>query len=378
MEKSSILVVDDDTINLDMLNRILSAHFKVRVCKTGAQALSSVLRSPKPDLILLDVMMPGMDGYSVLKKLKENKHTSDIPVIFITALDSEMDEEHGLRLGAVDYITKPIKPALVLSRVQVHLEVKKGRDRLKDQNVWLEAEVQRRMTDNHLIQDASLAALAQLAETRDSDLGNHIARTQAYVEALSRQLQQHPIYGPQLSEVHLTRIVKASPLHDIGKIGIPDHILLKPGQFTPEEWVIMQTHCRIGGNALKRAIQSTVNRHLQESPTNKPEALIFLEVARDIVYFHHERWDGSGYPEKLAGTDIPLAARLMAVADVFDALTTPRVYKKPWPTTKAVDQIISEKGSHFDPVVVEAFEVVLEKIFAIQQKLADDPHQERT
>ncbi|WP_319587512.1 HD domain-containing phosphohydrolase [uncultured Desulfobulbus sp.] len=377
MEKAIVLIVDDEPINIEVLDGLLNSFYSVRACKSGEQVLGAMNRAPLPDLILMDVMMPGMDGYSVLKQLRQNMKTAEIPVMFITARGEEHDEEYGLRLGAVDYITKPIKPAVVLSRVQAHLEVKKSRDRLKDQNAWLETEVQKRMTDNQLIQDVSLTAMAQLAETRDSDLGNHIARTQAYVEALARQLQTHPVYGLELSKVMLNRIVKASPLHDIGKIGIPDHILLKPGKFTAEEWAVMQTHCRIGGNALARAMETTLSRHPANSTAIKPEALTFLEVARDIAYCHHEKWDGTGYPEGIAGTTIPLAARLMAVADVFDALTTPRVYKEPWPTEKAVNLIHSQQGTHFDPVVVEAFAAVLDDFLKIQKRLEDPPLQEQ-
>ena len=373
MEKATLLIVDDEPINIDVLYKLLRPFYAIRAYKSGQQALAAMKRTVLPDLILMDVMMPGLDGYMVLSMLRQDPSTAEIPVIFITALGEETDEEHGLRLGAVDYISKPIKPAVVLSRVQAHLEIKKGRDRLKNQNSWLEAEVQRRIDENLLIQDVSLAAMAQLAETRDSDLGNHIARTQAYVQALARWLHAHPAHGRDLSEIDLNRIVKASPLHDIGKIGIPDHILLKPGRFTPEEWQIMQSHCRIGGTALDRAIRSTLERYRGNIGANKPESLVFLEVARQIAYSHHEKWDGSGYPDGLSADTIPLGARLMAVADVFDALTTPRVYKEAWPTEKAVDLILSQRGLHFDPAVVEAFEAVIGTFVEIQRRLADSP-----
>ena len=373
MTQPIILIVDDEPANLAVLSTLLRPGYTVRVCKSGPQALEAATRDPRPDLILLDVMMPGMDGFAVLQRLRAQALTAEIPVIFVTALDAELDEEQGLRLGAVDYITKPIKPTVVLSRVQVHIEVKQARDRLKSHNAWLEAEVKRRMSENLLIQDASLAAMAQLAETRDSDLGNHITRTQGYVEALARHLQRLPSHASALNEARLSRIVKAAPLHDIGKIGIPDHILLKPGKLTPEEWNIMQSHCLIGANAIDRAITSTLAHASQGPRHEKPESLRFLEVAREIALFHHEKWDGSGYPFGLRGEAIPLSARLMALADVFDALTTARVYKKAWSVDEATALIRDQRGRHFDPAVVDAYEAELPTFLRIQQQLADQP-----
>ena len=314
----------------------------------------------------------------------------------------KMDEERGLELGAVDYITKPIKPAIVKARVMAHLEIKQARDRLKKQNAWLESEVARRIRENLMIQDISLCALAQLAETRDSDTGKHILRTKAYVEALARKLQSHPRFSSELDELHLSRIVKASPLHDIGKVGIPDHILLKPGKLTIEEWEIMKNHCRIGGDAIRNAIYGVTDgeweimknhcriggnviRHTidkakeitkDEDFETSPESLSFLEVAYDIATSHHERWDGTGYPDGLAGKAIPLPARLMALADVFDAVTTPRVYKKPWSTEEAAQLISEQKGKQFDPDIVEAFESIRETFENIQQALSDSEQKE--
>jgi putative two-component system response regulator len=229
------------------------------------------------------------------------------------------------------------------------------------------------MRENLLIQDASLCALAELAETRDTDTGNHILRTQAYVATLARRLQPHPRFAPELDEASLTRIVKAAPLHDIGKIGIPDHILLKPGGFTPDEWEIMKTHSRIGGNTIRRAIDKALAANPAQMHDEKPESLAFLEVAHSIATSHHEKWDGSGYPDCLAGDAIPLAARLMALADVFDALTMARVYKKPWPMGEAVAFILGQKGTHFDPDVVEAFETTLDEFDGIKATFSDVP-----
>jgi len=373
MSTPVILIVDDEPGNLAVLSKLLRPQYTVRVCKSGQQALEAAARQPRPDLILLDVMMPIMDGYSVLAQLRQQKNTVDIPVIFVTALNDELDEEQGLQRGAVDYITKPIKPAVVLSRVQVHIEVKQARDRLKSQNAWLEAEVKRRMSENLLIQDVSLATMAQLAETRDSELGNHIVRTQTYVETLARRLQQHADFKEQLDEIRLNRIVKAAPLHDIGKIGIPDHILLKPGKLTPAEWVLMQSHCQIGGNAIERAINTTLAHYPPSPDQAKPESLRFLEVAKEIALHHHEKWDGSGYPFGLRGESIPLSARLMALADAFDALTTVRVYKDAWPVAEAAALIHDQRGKHFAPMAVDAFEAELPAFARIHQQLADHP-----
>ena len=397
MEKPTILIVDDESANLAVLNQLLTPQYRVLACKSGEQALKTASKDPAPDLILLDVMMPGVDGYEVIARLREDPKTRDIPVIFVTALDDEIDEEHGLELGAVDYIAKPVKPAVLRVRVGTHLEIKQGRDRLKDQNAWLEAEVARRMRENILIQDISLCALAQLAETRDSDTGNHILRTQSYVEALARKLQSHPGFAVELEETQLIRIVKAAPLHDIGKVGIPDRILLKPGKLTGEEYQIMQDHCRIGAeaihNAMERAtkddgkilkthchigekvISSAMERaiNLSEIPKRKdrPEALAFLETARVMAVSHHEKWDGTGYPNGLKGLNIPLPGRLMALADVFDALTTPRVYKKAWSTDQAAQYILEQKGMHFDPDIVEAFDSLGCEFDVIRKSLAD-------
>lgn len=353
---STILVVDDQPENLSVIGELLRPSYRIRAANSGAAALRVATTAPRPDLILLDVMMPDMDGYQVLEKLKENPATTDIPVIFVTALGAEQDEEHGFKLGAVDYITKPIKPVVLLARVHAQLELKHVRDWLADQNTFLEAEVMRRIHDNLLVQDVSLCALAGLAEARDTDTGNHIFRTQNYVGILGKQLQQmHDRYAAELTDTLLAMIVSAAPLHDIGKIGIPDHILLKPGKHTKEEFEIMKTHARLGGVAIEKAIQRALKHHgLPQNELNLP-ALDFLNVAREIATFHHEKWDGSGYPDQLSGEAIPLSARLMALADVFDPLVSARIYKPALPFDQARDLIIAGKGSHFDPNIVEAF-----------------------
>lgn len=355
----TLLIVDDEPANLAVLTRVLQPHYRVRAVNSGARALQAVQSLPKPDLILLDVMMPGMDGYAVLAKLRDMPQTHDTPVMFVTALSDDANEEHGLRLGAVDYIAKPIKPAIVLARVAAQLELKEARDRLADQNTWLEAEIARRMSEILLIQDASIHALAYLAETRDPETGNHIHRTQQYVHALAWELSDHPRFAAQLSEHAIWLLTKSAPLHDIGKVGIPDHILLKPGPLTDEEMAIMKTHAALGAEAIEKA-ERAVARPLE-----------FLAIAKEIAHWHHEKWDGSGYPDGLQGDAIPVPARLMALADVFDALINKRVYKPAMPPDEARAIIQDGSGKHFDPDVVAAFEACYEDFVAIAQRYSD-------
>ena len=355
----TILIVDDKPENLTALAGLLKPAYRVRAAVSGARALQIAATEPKPDLILLDVMMPEMDGYTVLTRLREEPRTRDIPVIFLTAMDTTEDEQLGFDLGAVDYITKPLRPLIVLARVRAHLELKQARDWLKDQNTFLEAEVMRRMGDNLLIQEVSIHALARLAETRDPETGNHLRRTQEYVRTLARQLRPHPRFAALLSDRNIDLLARSAPLHDIGKVGIPDHILLKPGKLTPEEWEIMKTHARLGSEAIEQA----------ERDAEKP--VEFLILAKEITRWHHEKWDGSGYPDGLAGEAIPISARLMALADVFDALICRRVYKPPMPFEQARDIIASERDRHFDPDVADAFLVVFDDFQAIAERYGD-------
>ncbi len=357
---ATILIVDDTPENIATLGDLLKPYYNLRVAINGPRALASAHSDPRPDLILLDVMMPEMDGYTVLSRLRENPHTAEIPVIFVTALDATDDETLGLALGAADYITKPLRPAIVLARVRSQLELKQARDRMRDQNLWLEAEVARRMKQNQLIQDASMRALASLAETRDNETGNHILRTQGYVEVLCQELAR--MHHPEIRDAHCIELItKAAPLHDIGKVGIPDQILLKPGKLTEDEWTIMRTHSALGAEAISRAIQDEADQSVFD----------FLHVAMKIAHYHHEKWDGSGYPDGLAGENIPLPARLMALADVFDALINRRCYKKAMPLELAVSVIQEGKGKHFDPMIVDAFSNCLEQFISIALRYAD-------
>lgn len=356
---SVILIVDDAAENLLVLSELLRPHYKVLASTSGESCLR-VARGPyRPDLILLDVMMPGMDGYEVITRLRADPQTCAIPVIFLTALAAVGDEERGLQLGAVDYITKPITPAIVLARVRAQLQAKLATDLLKDQNLRLENEVALRMAENDLTQRVSIRALAHLAEIRDPETGNHILRTQAYVQRLASALAPHPRFRDVLTDRYIDLLGRSAPLHDIGKVGIPDYILLKPGKLTPDEWRIMQTHARLGSDAIERA----------EADIEMP--LDFLSLAKEIARWHHERWDGSGYPDGLAGDDIPVSARLMALADVFDALITVRAYKPALSFEEAHAILRKGRGCHFDPDIVDAFLADFEIYTAIAQCYCD-------
>lgn len=360
LEKSTVLVVDDTPDNLTLMSGLLKDDYKVKIANGGEKALKIAQSDTPPDLILLDIMMPEMDGYTVCFHLKENPKTAHIPVIFLTAKTEVADETKGFELGAVDYITKPISPQIVMSRVAAHLSVKKMQDILRNQNHFLEFEVQKRTQEINAIQDVTIHAMASLAETRDSDTGNHIRRTQFYVKLLAEKLRKNPRFSHFLDDDKMIEMLfKSAPLHDIGKVGIPDKILLKPGKFTAEEFEIMKTHTTLGRDAIVQAEK--------ELGLEVP----FLKYAKEIAYYHQEKWDGSGYPAGLGGDDIPISARLMAVADVYDALISRRVYKQGMPHEKAVSIISEGKGSHFDPDMVDAFLELQEQFKAIAAQYAD-------
>ncbi len=356
-----VLIVDDTPGNLAVLGELLAPHYEVRVANSGVRALTAAFAEPHPDLVLLDIMMPEMNGYEVLRQLKAEPRTTDIPVMFITALDHDEDEARGLELGATDYIAKPIRPAIVLARVRAQLELRDARELLRNRNTWLDAEVHRRMRQNQTIQDVSLRALASLAEARDQETGNHIMRTQAYVSVLATELAKLPRYAAVLTTELIELYTKAAPLHDIGKVGIPDNVLGKPGKLDAAEWEIMKTHASIGARSIWRAISHEPDH----------EGIEFLHHAMDIAGSHHERWDGSGYPDGLQGDAIPLSGRLMALADVFDALISRRVYKAPMPIADAAAIILAGRGNHFDPDVVDAFVARQDDFVAIARRYVD-------
>lgn len=361
-KSTTVLVVDDVPENLRVVTALLKDEYKIRIATNGLQALEMANKDPLPSLILLDVMMPEMDGYEVCKRLKENPETAEIPVIFLTAMTEVRDETKGFSLGAVDFITKPISPAILSARVRTHLVLKQARDVLQNHNNYLEREVAKRTKQVQRIQDVTIIAMASLAEARDNETGNHILRTQRYIRILAEHLSQQPDYAEALQPETIDLLYKSAPLHDIGKVGIPDHILLKPGKLSNEEFEIMKTHTTLGLEAIKRA-----EAHLDG------EDLGFLKIACEIALSHQEKWDGSGYPQGLSGEDIPLSARLMAVADVYDALISARVYKPAFSHEKAAQIIKEGTGQHFDPAIVDAFIVVEPQFKTIAAAYSDTP-----
>jgi len=341
-----ILAVDDTPENLDVLKGILLPSYRVKGAINGQMALK-IVENQRVDLILLDIMMPGMDGYEVCRRLKENPVSRDIPVIFLTARIHVEDERRGLEMGAVDYITKPISPPILMERVKTHLSLKEARDLLHRQNQLLEEKVRQRTLQLSILQDVTMMAMGSLAETRDPETGGHIHRTRQYVQLLAEQLADHPKFRDTLTPENITLLSKSAPLHDIGKVGVPDRILLKKGRLTPEEFEEMKKHTIFGRDAIASAEQAILSHQVMSDD--------FLRFAKELAYSHHERWDGGGYPEGLAGEAIPLGARLMAVADVYDALISERVYKPAYSHEESVNIIREGGGSQFDPDVVAAF-----------------------
>ena len=359
--RHTILVVDDTPDNLSLMSELLRGEYKVKLAPGGSRALQIAEATP-PDLILLDIMMPDMDGYEVMRRLQSSPATRDVPVIFLTAVTGVDEERIGLDLGAVDYITKPISPSIVEARVRNHLQLKAARDFLRDRNQYLDQEVRRRTRQVAVIQDVTIRAMASLAETRDNETGNHIRRTQHYVRALAMRLKDHPRFQGFCTPANIELLYKSAPLHDIGKVGIPDRILLKPGKLTPEEFEVMKTHTTIGRDAIEHALSEI---------DYEPEDAAFLILAKEIAYGHQEKWDGSGYPEGIGGDDIPVAARLMAVADVYDALISRRVYKPGMSHEQAVQVIGQGRARHFDPDIADAFLDISEQFKAIAARYGD-------
>ena len=333
-KQATVLAIDDTEVNLELITAILGDDLHVLTANDGERGLE-LAQATTPDLILLDVMMPGMSGYDVCAELKKQAQTKMIPVIFITALSSEMNEAQGFELGAVDYITKPFKPAIVKNRIRTHLELKSHRDHLEEL-------VQERTRELMLTQEVVFESLATLAEYRDPETGGHIHRTQRYIRVLAEKLRPNSRFQIFLDEKTIDLLYKSAPLHDIGKVGVPDRILLKPGKLTDEEFEEMKKHTAYGRDAIL-----TAERKMGSSS--------FLRIAAQIAYSHHEKWDGSGYPEALRGDDIPIVGRLMAIVDVYDALISKRVYKPPFPHEKAVSMICEQRGRHFDPDIIDAF-----------------------
>lgn len=339
--KNTVLVVDDTELNIDILESALEDDYRVITAMSGEAALR-VIRETPPDIILLDVMMPGMSGYEVCERIKASHDTSSIPVIFLTAANDINDKTRGFECGAVDYIIKPFSLVEVQARLEVHLNLVRAKRILEQQNELLNRRVKERTQELETTQDVIIEAMASLAETRDQETGDHVLRTRYYVQMLAVNLASHPRFEQYLRSIDPDELGTAATLHDIGKVGVPDNILLKPGRLTPEEFVEMKKHTSYGHGILHRLA------------LRLPENM-FLRLADTIAWSHHEKWDGSGYPRGLSGDDIPIPGRLMAIADVYDAMVSKRVYKSSLGHDETVDFIVSQKGKHFDPDVVESF-----------------------
>jgi putative two-component system response regulator len=366
-----ILLIDDDPAVLEALNECLRPYYQTRIATRGQKGLDLARMQPQPDLILLDVELPDMKGYEVCATLKRNPQSEPIPVMFLSSHTDVNDITHGLSLGAVDYVTKPVAPPILLARVKTHLRLREARDLLQDQNTHLESLVSKRTRDLEArtmelqhSQDLTIFALGSIAETRDNETGNHIYRTSAYVEIMARRLAGKSSWQDSMAATEWEMIWKSAPLHDIGKVGIPDHILMKPGKLTPEEFEIMKRHPILG----RDAIRSAEIRVKSEGS--------FLRVASEIAYGHHERWDGKGYPQGIGEDEIPLSARLMALADVYDALISKRVYKPAMPHAAAVAVIREGRGTHFDPEVLDAFLALSDEFDAIARRFSDSTTEE--
>ena len=357
--KATVLVIDDSPDSLALLSHLLKDIYRVKVATHGEVGIKVACSAQPPDVILLDIMMPDVDGYEVCRQLKANPATQPIPVIFLSAKSDAEDEQKGLALGAVDYITKPISPAILLARVATQLALKASADFLRDKSDFLEQEVARRTQEISNAQDVTILAMTSLAETRDSDTGNHIRRTQHYVKVLAQALKDHPRFADALKGPAIEVLFKSAPLHDIGKVGIPDRILLKPSRLSREEFDIMKTHTTLGFEAIEQA-EKTLG-------TQVP----LLQMAKEIALSHQEKWDGSGYPQGLKGDAIPMSARLMAVADVYDALISQRVYKPALPHDRAVQIVFQGRGSQFDPDMVDAFIGIQDEFNEIAQRYKD-------
>ncbi len=336
-KKHKILVVDDEPANLMLLREILQNDYHLIFAKNGKDAIKRV--EQKPDLVLLDIMMPEMDGYEVCQRLKSNISTKKVPIIFLTAKISVQDEINGFEQGAVDYITKPISPPLLLKRVQTQLA-------LYDQNLYLESKVKVRTAELNKTRLQVIQRLGRAAEFKDNETGLHVIRMSKYSQILGLALG--------LGEDEAELILNAAPMHDVGKIGIPDQILLKPGKLTATEWIIMREHPKMGADIIG----------VEDSD--------LLSSAKVIALNHHEKWNGKGYPAGLKGEEIPFYARIIAIADVFDALTSERPYKQKWSVESAVNFLKSESGSHFEAKLVSEFIRVMPDILEVKNKYQEN------
>ena len=357
MEKKKILIVDDQKENIDVLVGFLGGHYTLVVTRNPVEVFS-LASEKKPDLILLDIMMPEVDGYEVITALKAFDGTREIPVIFMSALADLENKKKGFLVGAVDYISKPFEIEEVELRIKTQLDLQEAKRKIASYNEVLEKKVEERTREVLLTQQATFMSLAALAEYRDPETGGHLERVKQYVEILSLRLAEEEAYQELLTPEFREKIAVSCSLHDIGKVGVPDVILLKPGPLTPEEFVEVQKHTHYGRDAIMAA-------------ERKLGVDSFLSVAREIAYTHHEKWDGSGYPEGLSMEAIPLSGRIMAIADVYDALISRRVYKPPIPHKEALQIMEKERGRQFDPHLLDIFMELEEEFRRIAMAYAE-------
>lgn len=337
-----VLIVDDSAANLDVATRMVETmDLSTTVASNGKDALLQVDKAP-PDIILLDLMMPELDGFEVCRRLKSNPATRNIPIIVLTALNDADDYIQAIECGADDFMNKPFNLPVLQVRLKRLLKEKKLNDKVIEYQRRLEQRVVDQTVMIQEVQDVTVYSLAKLAECRDPETGDHLERIRHYCLIIAQNLAESRLYGAAVNEQYVNTLFRSSILHDIGKVGIRDEILLKPGRLTPEEFEIMKRHSVIGGDALNAACQLLPNQQ-------------FLEMARAIAYHHHEKWDGSGYPNGLSGRSIPLSSRIVAIADVFDALLSKRPYKEPMPMDKALEILEEGRGKHFDPVLLDCF-----------------------
>lgn len=357
-EKYKVMIVDDTPDNIALFSELLKGEYQVRIALNGEKAIK-LIKEDAPDIILMDVMMPVMDGYQTCRILKSEEKLKDIPVIFLTAKSEAEDENIGLSLGAVDYITKPVNPQIFLSRIRAQLSTKLANDFLKNKNRYLEEEVTQRTKEVTTLQEITIMAMSALAEIRDNETGHHLQRTKLYARELSEALSRKEKYKELLDKRTIQKIVNAVPLHDIGKVGVPDSILLKPGKLTLEEFEIMKTHTTLGKEAIEKA------EKMMDCPDD------FLRIPKEIVYCHHEKWNGSGYPRGLAGEEIPLSARIVALVDVYDALRSKRIYKPAYSHEEVQKIIKEERGRHFSEDFVDVFLELEEAFLRISDQYKD-------
>ena len=354
--KASILIVDSSSDNLALMEQLLQERYYVLLARTGSEAIRLAQLAPQPDLMLLDTSLPDMDGFMVYNEIKCNFLTAALPVIFLTTAGAPDEERRAMRDGAADVISIPLNPELLRARVNTHVALKVAHAKLRDQQRHVAHLVAERTRETVHLQDATVIAMASLAESRDQDTGNHIRRTQHYVAALARELRFHQRHAAELTDENIALLFKAAPLHDIGKVGVSDAILLKPGKLSADEFEQMKLHTVYGRDAII-GVEKTLGGSNQ-----------FLRYAKEITYSHQEHWDGSGYPQGLAGAAIPLSARLMTVADVYDALISARPYRPAFTHETALELIRQGSGEHFDPDVVDAMLAVEEKFKAISHQ----------